>query len=170
MEARPLFGPLSTDRLLLRRYRKDEVQHIYGLVSNPLVMRYYPSVYGLDTAQRMLDNFLTSYEKPGYSLLAVERLSDQQYAVEQFRRLSREVVGRDAGDVRGWLLLARRHRRIIGRFGRFPHRNAILGREPTVKERVFLCYQRLRAPVVRLARRRWSQFREFIAPAGHVKY
>lgn len=31
-----------------------------------------------------------------------------------------------------------RHRDIIARFGRFPHRNAILGRTPTTQERAFL--------------------------------
>ncbi|MCR9091818.1 DUF924 family protein [Algiphilus sp.] len=32
----------------------------------------------------------------------------------------------------------RRHREIIERFGRYPHRNAILGRESTSEERAFL--------------------------------
>ncbi|MEL7226022.1 MAG: DUF924 family protein, partial [Cyanobacteria bacterium J06576_12] len=31
-----------------------------------------------------------------------------------------------------------RHRDIIERFGRFPHRNEILGRESTPEEQVFL--------------------------------
>jgi uncharacterized protein (DUF924 family) len=33
---------------------------------------------------------------------------------------------------------ARHHRDIIARFGRFPHRNAILGRKSTAEERAFL--------------------------------
>ncbi|NNL67685.1 MAG: DUF924 domain-containing protein [Myxococcales bacterium] len=33
---------------------------------------------------------------------------------------------------------ARRHREVIARFGRFPHRNAALGREPTDAERAYL--------------------------------
>ncbi len=33
---------------------------------------------------------------------------------------------------------AREHRDIIARFGRFPHRNAILGREPSEEEQAFL--------------------------------
>ena len=33
---------------------------------------------------------------------------------------------------------ARHHRDIIARFGRFPHRNAILGRESTAEEQAFL--------------------------------
>ena len=33
---------------------------------------------------------------------------------------------------------ARRHRDVIARFGRFPHRNAVLGRESTAAESAFL--------------------------------
>lgn len=33
---------------------------------------------------------------------------------------------------------ARHHQAIVRRFGRFPHRNAILGREPTAEERAYL--------------------------------
>lgn len=38
----------------------------------------------------------------------------------------------------GYLEFARRHREIVERFGRFPHRNAILGRESTPEEAAFL--------------------------------
>jgi uncharacterized protein (DUF924 family) len=41
-------------------------------------------------------------------------------------------------DARNTLDYAERHRRVIARFGRFPHRNAILGRESTVEELAFL--------------------------------
>lgn len=37
-----------------------------------------------------------------------------------------------------WLEYAVRHRDIIARFGRFPHRNAVLGRASTDEERAFL--------------------------------
>jgi len=33
---------------------------------------------------------------------------------------------------------ARIHRDVITRFGRFPHRNAVLGRETTTEEQAFL--------------------------------
>jgi len=33
---------------------------------------------------------------------------------------------------------AERHRDVIARFGRFPHRNAVLGRESTAEELAFL--------------------------------
>lgn len=44
----------------------------------------------------------------------------------------------DKAPFQNLLQYARRHRDIIRRFGRFPHRNAILGRTPTAAEEAFL--------------------------------
>ena len=41
-------------------------------------------------------------------------------------------------DAQGWLDYAHRHREVIARFGRFPHRNAALGRHATPEETAFL--------------------------------
>jgi uncharacterized protein (DUF924 family) len=38
----------------------------------------------------------------------------------------------------GWIDYARRHREIVDRFGRFPHRNAVMGRASTAEEIEFL--------------------------------
>jgi len=57
-----------------------------------------------------------------------EDLADQERAVALFRAL---------GDAT-YLDFAIRHRDVIARFGRFPHRNAILGRESSAAERQFL--------------------------------
>ena len=43
----------------------------------------------------------------------------------------------ELGD-QGYLDFARKHKLVIDRFGRFPHRNAVLGRETTDAEREFL--------------------------------
>jgi uncharacterized protein (DUF924 family) len=57
-----------------------------------------------------------------------ERLEDQEEGVRLFTALGLD----DALDY------MRRHRDIIARFGRFPHRNAILGRQSTPEELDFL--------------------------------
>lgn len=57
-----------------------------------------------------------------------ETLADQNRAVALF-----EALG-DASAL-GWAV---KHRDIIARFGRFPHRNAILGRMSTIEEKLFL--------------------------------
>lgn len=61
-----------------------------------------------------------------------ECLSAQRRSVELFAKLPDEPRHRDALDY------ARRHRAIIERFGRFPHRNAILGRASRSDELAFL--------------------------------
>ena len=62
----------------------------------------------------------------------------QALSVQLFTRLYQEVPPEYMDTFRGYLMFALRHRRIIDRFGRFPHRNEILGRESTPEEIVFL--------------------------------
>jgi len=67
-----------------------------------------------------------------------ERLADQDECVARFERLVAESEPADCGALAGMLDYARRHRAVIARFGRFPHRNAILGRESRAEELAFL--------------------------------
>jgi uncharacterized protein (DUF924 family) len=45
---------------------------------------------------------------------------------------------KERADIGDYLEYAERHLAVIARFGRFPHRNALLGREPTPEERDYL--------------------------------
>ena len=58
-----------------------------------------------------------------------ESLADQDHCVRLMGELDEDP---------GWLDYAVRHRDIIARFGRFPHRNAVLGRASTPEELAFL--------------------------------
>ncbi|MBS3928605.1 MAG: DUF924 family protein [Sphingomonadales bacterium] len=60
-----------------------------------------------------------------------EALADQNRCVELCDAL-------DATSGSEWARWARLHRDIIVRFGRFPHRNAALGRQTTAEEQAFL--------------------------------
>jgi len=62
-----------------------------------------------------------------------EDLALQDRAVAAF-----EALARDHPQAASMLDYAHRHREVIRRFGRFPHRNAILGRESTADELAFL--------------------------------
>ena len=62
-----------------------------------------------------------------------ESLAEQQAALAHFAQL-----GRDEPALAGLLEWAQKHRDIVARFGRFPHRNAILGRPSTPEEAEFL--------------------------------
>ena len=61
-----------------------------------------------------------------------EALGDQERAIELFAALEAFP------ETRGITETARRHAEIIRRFGRFPHRNAALGRAETAEEATFL--------------------------------
>jgi uncharacterized protein (DUF924 family) len=56
-----------------------------------------------------------------------EQLADQDRSVALVRRLGQPHLAH-----------AERHRGIVRRFGRFPHRNPILGRVTTAEERYYL--------------------------------
>ena len=62
-----------------------------------------------------------------------EAQSLQDESVRLFARLAAEAPEFD-----DMLAYARRHRDVIARFGRFPHRNAVLGRPSTREELAFL--------------------------------
>ncbi len=57
-----------------------------------------------------------------------ERIADQDRSVELFR----------AAGLKDNIAFAESHRDLIQRFGRFPHRNPVLGRDTTAEEAAFL--------------------------------
>ena len=65
-------------------------------------------------------------------LMHSETLSDQQRSVTLYRQLAQETTYLNV------VPFATQHLEIIRRFGRFPHRNAILGRPSTLEEAEFL--------------------------------
>ena len=67
-----------------------------------------------------------------------EDLVMQERCVVLFQSLRDEVPPAHQGPFGVFLDFAIRHRDVIARFGRFPHRNAILGRESTPEELAFL--------------------------------
>ena len=64
-----------------------------------------------------------------------EAMADQDLAVALFEGLRDDPVHRAPG---GTIDYAWRHWRVIRRFGRFPHRNAVLGRDSTPAEATYL--------------------------------
>jgi uncharacterized protein (DUF924 family) len=67
-----------------------------------------------------------------------ESLAMQDRAVELFTRLLQEAPDQHRTACASYLDYAERHRDVIVRFGRYPHRNAILGRVSTAAEAAFL--------------------------------
>jgi len=67
-----------------------------------------------------------------------ESLQAQDESVAAYRRLLEDAPAGQEDLFRDALESAQTHRAVIERFGRFPHRNAALGRESTADELVFI--------------------------------
>ena len=67
-----------------------------------------------------------------------ESLDLQERSVSLYEKLAHEAATGERALFDGFLDYARRHRDVVARFGRFPHRNAILGRPSTPDEVEFL--------------------------------
>ncbi len=71
-------------------------------------------------------------------LMHAEDAELQERCVALFEALPKDAPGELKQTLSGNLRFAEIHRDIVVRFGRFPHRNAILGRESTPEEIAFL--------------------------------
>ncbi|WP_232429535.1 DUF924 family protein [Noviherbaspirillum autotrophicum] len=67
-----------------------------------------------------------------------EAADDQAQAVALFEELVQQAGAARQAVFEGFLDYARRHRDVITRFGRFPHRNRILARQSSADELAFL--------------------------------
>jgi uncharacterized protein (DUF924 family) len=70
-----------------------------------------------------------------------ESMEAQDAAVAAFERLLTEAPAEFKEFCEGTLAYARQHREVIARFGRFPYRNAVLGRQSTAAELEWLAVQ-----------------------------
>ncbi len=84
--------------------------------------------------ERALDRELPAFQRMFLYMpfMHAESVEDQRRSVELFEGLAAEPGGPNVVEY------AVGHREIVERFGRFPHRNAILGRETTPEEAEFL--------------------------------
>lgn len=76
-----------------------------------------------------------------FAYLPLEHAEDedlQRRSVALFDALCAEVPPPQRERFGEFLDYARRHRDVIARFGRFPHRNAVLGRTSTPEETIYL--------------------------------
>ena len=87
-----------------------------------------------DAIEHALDRELPAFQRMFLYMpfMHAEGVEDQRRSVELFEGLAAEAGGPDVVEY------AVGHREILERFGRFPHRNAILGRETTPEEAEFL--------------------------------
>lgn len=95
------------------------------------------AVEAIDAGQHLL-------VPPLYRLFFILPLEHHEDLGSQARALAlTEALAADAPeamkqDAQGWVQFAVRHVELVRRFGRFPHRNAVLGREDTPEEAAYL--------------------------------
>jgi len=84
--------------------------------------------------EHALDQELPSFQRHFVYMpfMHSENAEDQRLSVDLFELLAQQPEGPDLTEY------ARGHAEIVGRFGRFPHRNEILRRETTSEEAAFL--------------------------------
>ena len=114
-----------------------------------MIFRDTPRAFAGDSRARPLlqeglergwDRRLTPIQRV-FAYLIFEHAEDlplQDRAVELFADLLNEAAVDERPLFADFLDFAERHQRVIVRFGRFPHRNAILGRASTDEEQAFL--------------------------------
>ncbi|GLQ90924.1 DUF924 family protein [Dyella flagellata] len=76
-----------------------------------------------------------------FAYLPLEHAEDiglQQRCVALFEALCRDLSPEQRHSYTGYLDYAQRHAAVIERFGRFPHRNALLGRTSSPQEQAYL--------------------------------
>lgn len=94
----------------------------------------------LEGIERSHDRKLSPIERT-FFYLPLEHAEDtelQALSVQYFEMLVEEVPEALRAHFEANASYARRHREIVERFGRFPHRNVILGRDSTAEEVVYL--------------------------------
>jgi uncharacterized protein (DUF924 family) len=118
-----------------------------GMLALVIVMDQFP----LNMFRGLARAFETEQKAVAVTLSAVERGYDRQLPREQLAFLymplmhseqlphqDRSVSLFEAAGLDDNARFARHHRELIRRFGRFPHRNAILGRQDTAEETAYL--------------------------------
>ena len=113
------------------------------------IFRGTPAAFASDTMAHALcttgisggfDLQLTPVERVFFYLPLehAESMSAQDRSVAQYTALLEQVPASAKDTFRNYLDYAQRHRSVIDRFGRFPHRNVILGRVSSPEEDAFL--------------------------------
>ena len=153
-EIRDLYGrylaeAASADWDLARLSRREQVGLVILLDQFPRnIFRTSGEAFGYDARARAIAGELIAGGLERFYLVEQtflclpfehsEDIADQDYSVLLFARLAVEAPADWKDGRRGGVDFATKHRDLIRRFGRFPHRNAMLGRESTEEERAFL--------------------------------
>lgn len=122
---------LLTDQFSRNMYRDTAEAFAYDAIARMLCKQSLKD--GIDQSLRPIQRVF--FYMP---LEHSESLADQEHCIQLFQRLAAECEPPLKDTFERYIDFAVRHRDIIDRFGRFPHRNAILHRNSTQTEIEFL--------------------------------
>jgi uncharacterized protein (DUF924 family) len=119
------------DQFSLNLHREKPASYEQSALAIPIVKR---------AIDRGFDRILSPVERVFVYLPLEhsENLADQDYAVSLFQAMADQATGEYRPAMLGYLEYAIRHQRVVKRFGRFPDRNEVFGRENTSEEQAFL--------------------------------
>ncbi len=63
---------LETQRLILRRWRADDVAALHAINTDPKVMEYYPALFSLEETQKIIQRFEKHFDEHGFGMWALE--------------------------------------------------------------------------------------------------
>lgn len=122
--------------ILVDQFSRNMLRHKAGAYAHDALARHWCE----DGLKTNADDTLRPVERVFFYLPLEhsEALQDQDLSVTLFRLLRDEVPEAQRDAFANFLRHAERHRAVVARFGRFPHRNALLGRESSAEELKFL--------------------------------
>ena len=134
------WGATARGRMALIILLDQMSRHIHRDTSRAFAQDPAAQKLALDSVTRGLDRELIPAQRSFFYLPFehAEEIELQNVGLRCFEDLARAVPPAVKKDYDSFYHYGRRHRDIIERFGRFPHRNAVLGRASTPEEIEFL--------------------------------
>ena len=81
---------LETERLRLRRFRRDDVDAVFAIIGDDVAMQYYPKTFDRNDAEQWVERNLRRYAEYGHGFCAA--------MLKERRRGDRRLRSHPAGD------------------------------------------------------------------------
>src|ERR1700743_1424446 len=70
---------VTTERLILRRWREADREPFASMNADPLVMEFFPKCLSRTESDRLIEKIEAAFEEHGFGLCAVESRADQSF-------------------------------------------------------------------------------------------
>ena len=84
---------LETARLRLRRFRRDDVDAVFAIISDAIAMKYYPKTFDRNDAEEWVERNFRRYAEYGYGFCAVT-LKDADEMIGDCGIIRQEIDGK----------------------------------------------------------------------------